>query len=229
MLQVGEEKASLTPLFFLLLFLAALFFSKMASQDCPLCFSKGVFSTWNCLKDSLVSLSTRSFTCPLCFCVLEGLDKFSLHLVSHEMEAKKLQQQQVHHLHQHPRSSALQTEDAVPTISIKEGSSNIDTLDDLLADFSEFVKQEDKICYDHHQLQPKPPPNPILQEAPPLPIEPSPKLQQVLDGEFLAKISYFANGIFVRYCLGDGGAARHGTVLCGTESCRVVAHHSQRN
>ena len=135
------------------------------AQDCPLCFSKGVFSTWNCLKDSLVSLSTRSFTCPLCYCVQEGLDKFSLHLVSHEMEAKKLQQQQLHqHHHHHHRPRSSLPED-VPTISIKEGS-NIDTLDELLADFSEFVKQEDKICYD--------PPNPTLQ-APPVP-DLSPKL-----------------------------------------------------
>ena len=44
------------------------------AQDCPLCFSKGVFDQWNNLKDSLVSLSTRNFTCPLCYGVHEGSD-----------------------------------------------------------------------------------------------------------------------------------------------------------
>ena len=123
------------------------------AQDCPLCFSKGVFAAWTHLKDSLVSLSTRSFTCPLCYGVLEGLDKFTLHLVSHEMEAKQKQ------------AGTSQTEE-VPTISIKESvtgvpSSNFDTLDELLADFSEFVKQEDKLpqlSYDHqNRLQTKAP------------------------------------------------------------------------
>ena len=122
--------------------------SKMA-QDCPLCFSKGVFASWNCLKDSLVSLSTRSFTCPLCYSVQEGLDKFTLHLVSHEMEAKKQQQHQLLQRSHHQKPTLPEE---VPTISIKEGS-NFDTLDELLADFSEFVKQEDKVCYDHHQTQ----------------------------------------------------------------------------
>ena len=116
------------------------------AQDCPLCFKKGVFAAWTHLKDSLVSLSTRNFTCPLCYGVLEGLDKFTLHLVSHEMEAKQ-----------------KQLSEEVPTISIKEGSSssNFDTLDELLADFSEFVKQEDKLpqlSYDHqNRLQTKAP------------------------------------------------------------------------
>ena len=117
------------------------------AQDCPLCFSKGVFAAWTHLKDSLVSLSTRSFTCPLCYGVLEGLDKFTLHLVSHEMEAKQKQAEEV------------------PTISIKEGvtgvaSSNFDTLDELLADFSEFVKEDKlpQLSYDNqNRLQTKAP------------------------------------------------------------------------
>ena len=65
------------------------------AQDCPLCFSKGVFAAWNQLKDALVSLSTRTFTCPLCFSLQEGLDKFTLHLVSHEMETKIQKQEEV--------------------------------------------------------------------------------------------------------------------------------------
>lgn len=115
---------------------------KMA-QDCPLCFTKGVFQQWNLLKDSLVSLSTRSFICPLCCGVHEGLDKFTLHLVSHEMEAKK----------------SSRNED-VPTISIKEGSA-VDSLDELLADFSEFVKQEDKLSYDNQVKLRTKAPNPL--------------------------------------------------------------------
>lgn len=116
---------------------------KMA-QDCPLCFSKGVFQQWSLLKDSLVSLSTRSFICPLCCGVHEGLDKFTLHLVSHEMEAKK---------------NSNRNED-VPTISIKEGSA-VDSLDELLADFSEFVKQEDKLTYDNQVKLRTKAPNPL--------------------------------------------------------------------
>ncbi len=108
-----------------------------------MCFSKGVFCQWTNLKDSLVSLSTRSFICPLCCGVHEGLDKFTLHLVSHEMEAKKSGQD-------------------LPTISIKEqGSNPVDSLDELLADFSEFVRKEDKLSYDNQvELRTKAP-NPL--------------------------------------------------------------------
>ena len=109
------------------------------AQDCPLCLTKEAFPSVCSLKDSLVSsLSTRNFTCPICAGVHEGLEKFTLHLVSHELEAK---------------NKAANTGD-VPTISIKEGlapSQNLDSLDELLADFSEFVRQEDKnqFSYDH--------------------------------------------------------------------------------
>ena len=41
-----------------------------------------------------------------------------------------------------------QAENQVPTISIKEGSA-VDSLDELLADFSEFVSQEDRLGYDN--------------------------------------------------------------------------------
>lgn len=106
------------------------------AQDCPLCFSKDVFNSWTCLKDSLVSLSTRTFTCPLCCSVQEGLDKFTLHLVSHEIEAK---------------NKAKIENNPVPILSIKDGGENaVDSLDELLADFSEFVRQEDRVIgYDN--------------------------------------------------------------------------------
>ena len=42
----------------------------------------------------------------------------------------------------------IQAESQVPTISIKEGSA-VDSLDELLADFSEFVSQEDRLGYDN--------------------------------------------------------------------------------
>ena len=116
------------------------------AQDCPLCFSKSVFTQWTNLKDSLVSLSTRTFTCPLCFGTSQGLDKFTLHLVSHEMEAKK---------NEHPASD-------VPTLSIKEGS-NLDTLDELLADFPEFFRQEDH----HNKLKIKSTTKPLSSPTPP--------------------------------------------------------------
>ena len=117
------------------------------AQDCPLCFTKEAFPSVCSLKDTLVSsLSTRNFTCPICTGVHEGLDKFTLHLVSHELEAKN------------------KAAPDVPTISIKEGASqNLDSLDELLADFSEFVRQEDKnqFSYDHQvKLKPKAP-NPL--------------------------------------------------------------------
>ncbi len=166
------------------------------AQDCPLCFSKDSFQSWKILKDSLVSLSTRTFACPLgCPGIHEGLDKFALHLVSHEMEQKNLQhfqnQEQLHTLEGYSPSEDIMMQSSTllvkekqelitknelcdpvplcisnpPTISIKEQSmdsanhsavsnkcnivdtsqtNQIDPLDELLADFSEFVKQEDK-------------------------------------------------------------------------------------
>ena len=42
----------------------------------------------------------------------------------------------------------IQAENQVPTISIKEGSA-VDSLDELLADFSEFVSQEDRLGHDN--------------------------------------------------------------------------------
>ena len=114
------------------------------AHDCPLCFNKGAFAQWTQLKDSLVSLSTRNFICPLCGGVHEGLDKYILHLVSHEMEAKK-------------------NHEEVPTISINEGST-VNSFDELLADlddFSEFVKQEDTLNYDHQVKLRTKAPNPL--------------------------------------------------------------------
>merc|ERR1712008_224368 len=125
------------------------FLGRKMAQDCPLCFSKGVFDQWNNLKDSLVSLSTRNFTCPLCYGVHEGLDKFTLHLVSHEMEAKK-----------NLKNEQLKQSEQVPTISIKEGSA-VDSLDELLADFSEFVRQEDKMGYENQVKLRTKAPNPL--------------------------------------------------------------------
>ena len=74
----------------------------------------------------------------------EGLDKFTLHLVSHEVEAKNKIEE-------------------VPTISIKEGGQNLDSLDELLADFSEFVRQEDKsqFSYDNQVKLKTKAPNPL--------------------------------------------------------------------
>ena len=45
------------------------------SQDCPLCFNKEVFPSWCALKDSLVYLCSRNFTCPICSEVHEGLER----------------------------------------------------------------------------------------------------------------------------------------------------------
>jgi hypothetical protein len=155
---------------------------KMA-QDCPLCFSKEGFQSWMELKDSLVSLATRSFSCPLCLGIHEGLEKFTLHLVSHEMEQKNSINFHHHsaaagHQQHHDESDSdffggggeKQTQimkienHEVPTISIKDAhaanqkqqqlqqlqqqqqqqQNPMDTLDELLADFSEFVRQEDR-------------------------------------------------------------------------------------
>ena len=46
------------------------------------------------------------------------------------------------------KNNKNETADQVPTISIKEGST-VDSLDELLADFSEFVRQEDRLGYDN--------------------------------------------------------------------------------
>ena len=47
----------------------------------------------------------------------------------------------------------------VPTLSIKDGA--IDSLDELLADFSEFVRQEDKVGYDNQVKLRTKAPNPL--------------------------------------------------------------------
>ncbi len=154
--------------------------SKVSRQDCPLCFSKESFQSWMALKDALISLSMRSFTCPLgCPGHHEGLDKFALHLVSHDMELKQQQALSVTSRTGCPSSTTTttapdlghvdvmkkETPDGTGsglivtegnTISIKDcnqGSDNVnnsnnttatmDTLDELLADFTEFVRQED--------------------------------------------------------------------------------------
>ena len=126
------------------------------AQDCPLCFSKGIFPSWSGLKDNLVNLSSRSFTCPICFSLHQGLDKFTLHLVSHETTMK----------------------DEVPTISIKENNNNLDTLDELLADFSEFVRQEDKHMDLNYDNQVK------LRTKAPNPLRLSPKIKSPMGTTF---------------------------------------------
>ena len=118
------------------------------SQDCPLCFNKEVFPSWCALKDSLVYLSSRNFTCPICSEVHEGLEKFTAHLVSHENDTK---------------NNVAKVDQDVPTISIKEGGQNLDSLDELLADFSDFVRQEDKthFSYDNQVKLKTKAPNPL--------------------------------------------------------------------
>ena len=58
------------------------------SQDCPLCFHPNVFNEWASYRDAFVSLTTRNFDCPICHSTIQGLDKFTLHLVSHDLQAK---------------------------------------------------------------------------------------------------------------------------------------------
>ena len=59
-----------------------------SSQDCPLCFHPNVFNDWASYRDAFVSLTTRNFTCPICNSCIQGVDKFTLHLVSHDLRAK---------------------------------------------------------------------------------------------------------------------------------------------
>ena len=58
------------------------------SQDCPLCFHPNVFNEWSSYRDAFVSLTTRNFNCPICHSSVQGVDKFTLHLVSHDLRAK---------------------------------------------------------------------------------------------------------------------------------------------
>ena len=58
------------------------------SQDCPLCFHPNVFNEWASYRDAFVSLTTRNFNCPICHSSVQGVDKFTLHLVSHDLRAK---------------------------------------------------------------------------------------------------------------------------------------------
>ena len=59
-----------------------------SSQDCPLCFHPNVLNDWASYRDAFVSLTTRNFTCPICHSCIQGVDKFTLHLVSHDLRAK---------------------------------------------------------------------------------------------------------------------------------------------
>lgn len=59
-------------------------------QDCPLCFHGKVFSEWSGYRDAFVSLTTRAFNCPICSSNVQGVDKFALHLVSHDLRSKML-------------------------------------------------------------------------------------------------------------------------------------------
>ncbi|XP_026293513.2 zinc finger protein 16 isoform X3 [Frankliniella occidentalis] len=54
------------------------------SISCPLCSQPG-FSDVNSLWLSLIRVTTRQLTCPVCLEVLCGLDKLTIHLVSHSL------------------------------------------------------------------------------------------------------------------------------------------------
>ena len=43
-------------------------------QDCPLCFHGKVFSEWSGYRDAFVSLTTRTFICPICSSIIQGVD-----------------------------------------------------------------------------------------------------------------------------------------------------------
>ena len=58
------------------------------------------------------------------------------------------------------KNEQLKQSEQVPTISIKEGSA-VDSLDELLADFSEFVRQEDKMGYENQVKLRTKAPNPL--------------------------------------------------------------------
>lgn len=155
-------------------------------QECPLCFNKGPFEDWVALKDALITLTTRSFDCPLCLSNIEGLDKYTLHLVSHDTRRspkhvfssssvvfkceeslfQTAQQVLNERILDHPvlpspppyvepvDTKQTDLENNAPTISIREApppptttttsanNGQLDTLDELLEDFSEFVRQE---------------------------------------------------------------------------------------
>jgi len=57
-------------------------------QSCPLCTAGHAFVHWSAFRDAFVSLTTRSFQCPLCLTSIQGVDKFALHLVSHDLRNK---------------------------------------------------------------------------------------------------------------------------------------------
>ena len=57
-------------------------------QACPLCSHDQAFHDWSGYRDAFVSLSTRSFNCPICLSSIQGVEKFALHLVSHDLRAK---------------------------------------------------------------------------------------------------------------------------------------------
>ncbi|KAK3926163.1 Zinc finger protein 2 [Frankliniella fusca] len=60
------------------------------SISCPLCSQPG-FSDVNSLWLSLIRVTTRQLTCPVCQDVLSGLDKLTIHLVSHSLHDQLVQ------------------------------------------------------------------------------------------------------------------------------------------
>lgn len=52
---------------------------------CPLCSQPG-FQTLDSLRYGLISAATRQVVCPVCHDILFGLDKFTIHLVSHSIQ-----------------------------------------------------------------------------------------------------------------------------------------------
>lgn len=58
----------------------------MCSPQCPLC-CKSSFATVDEMRISLIRVTQRRLQCPLCSDILIGLDKFTIHLVGHTIEA----------------------------------------------------------------------------------------------------------------------------------------------
>ena len=123
-------------------------------QACPLCSTAKTFNHWSTFRDAFVSLTTRSFDCPLCLTSVQGVDKFALHLVSHDLRDKVALRPTYPELKNNQmkeHQSFQPIESSIPELSIKEDVPSAvnpeqahDALDELLQDFTEFVKQEDK-------------------------------------------------------------------------------------
>lgn len=138
---------------------------QISTLPCPLCCQPN-FSSVDSLRTSLISVTNRPLNCPICKEILLGLDKLTIHLFSHSMQANvepqqqnasnQLQQQQqqikeepvqsdqslVHQYH-HQLEQTAQNESPLSNQLVFQPSTKMDTMNSqMTTDTSDKSKQQ---------------------------------------------------------------------------------------